>query len=105
LKQVEDWNEYIGINGDSIRRDLVRWASKHDKLGYSEGDDPSNFSGDRLADSRSPIHYRYAIVIGRSSEMSQDRRWLAGRSRKYHSSEIISCDRFLRLAQRRYGNS
>lgn len=105
LKQVEDWDEYIRHNGDLIRRDLVRWASRYDKLGYSEGEDPSNFSGDKLADSRSLILYKYAIVIGRSSNMPQDRRWLAGRSARHHTSEIISYDRFLRLAERRYGNN
>lgn len=103
FRQVDDWRMYIEQNADSVRRDFVRWAGKYDRLGYSDGRSPSNYSGDRLADPRSVILYKYAVIIGRSSRTPQETRSLAGRHAKHHFVDVVSYDRFLRLAERRYG--
>lgn len=105
LQQIDDWREYVDQNGDQLRRDFVRWAKSHDRLGYSSGANPSNYSGDRLADPKTVILFKYAVVIGRSSSMTVHARSLSGRHAKHHFVEILSYDRFLHLAERRYGPS
>ena len=101
IKQLDDWREYVQQNPDAVRRDLVRWAMERDKLGYTKRE-PVNRSGDRLADSRTVILYRYQVVIGRSSKHSAEVRALAGRHALSHSQQVVSYDRLLHLVERRY---
>jgi hypothetical protein len=102
-RQIDDWRQYIDRHKELVRADMVRAAKKRDKLLYSEcGEDPCNFSGNHLADPNSFIHWRFRIVIGRSSTMSSEERSLLGRYPTGHGVEIVTYDRLLRLAEARY---
>jgi hypothetical protein len=105
VRQIDDWREYIDQNREQIRRDLVRWAKRHDRLGYSTGEEPCNYSGDFLSDPETHIHFTFYVVIGRSSRLSKERRNLAGRFVSGHDVELVTYDRLLALAKRRYGSS
>ncbi len=102
IRQIDDWHGYIERNLESVRRDLVRWVKKYDILGYSSTDNPCNGTGHYLADSNTVIWFKYAIVIGRSSMLNEEQRNLAGRYRNNHQAEVITYDRLLDLAERRY---
>jgi hypothetical protein len=88
-----------------VRRDLVRLVKRSDRLGYSLRKDPSNYSGDRLADPESYLRFEFKVVIGRSSRMSAKERALMGRIHGRHSVEVVSYDRLLQLARARYSES
>jgi len=104
-RQVDDWRGFIEQNQDLVRRDLVRCAKQRDRLGYSHKSEPCNYTGDNLADPRTRIHFEYKIVIGRSSTLAPNIRALMGRYRPNHNVELISYDRLLDLAERRYGST
>jgi hypothetical protein len=104
-RQVDDWRGFIEQNQDLVRRDLVRWAKQRDRLGYSSKDEPCNYTGDRLADPHTRIDFEYKIVIGRSSALAPETRILAGRYHTNRNVELISYDRFLGVAERRYGSA
>jgi len=74
-----------------------------DRLGYSDkGEDPCNLSGDRLADPNTFVHFKFKIVIGRSSRLSEAQRHLVGRYAGHRHAELVTYDRLLRLAEYRY---
>ncbi len=104
IKQCDDWAEFAEQNRDLLRRDFVRCAKRFDKLGYTSQREPSNYTGDLLADPSSFLQFRYVIVIGRSTRMSPETRALMGRVGARHSVDVVSYDRLLRLAQARYGD-
>jgi hypothetical protein len=104
-RQIDDWRNYVEDNKDHIRKDLVRFAKKFDKLGYScRREEPSNYSGNRLSDPNSYLEFKFKIIIGRSSQLSPEVRRLMGRSHGHYDLEIISYDRLLYLAEMRYEN-
>lgn len=105
IRQVDDWRAYIQQNHDTVRRDLVRWAMERDTLRYSSKPEPFNYSGDYLADPRTRISIRYKVVIGRSSGLGREVRERMGRYTDQHDIELVSYDRLLRLAERRYGGA
>jgi len=102
-RQVDDWRNFIRDHPTLLRSDMVRYAKEFDRLGYSSrGEEPCNFSGDRLSDPASFFHCHFKIVIGRSSRISKEQRALMGRYRAGHDVELVTYDRFLHLAERRY---
>jgi hypothetical protein len=102
-KQVDEWSTFIERNRELVRADMVRYAKAKDRLLYSvRKGEPSNMSGQRLADPTTYIVIRYKIVIGRSSVMSPEALALAGRYRSSRNAEVVSYDRLLHLAERRY---
>ena len=98
-RQVDSWRAFIEQNSDLVRRDLVRYAKRRDRLGYSCSSEPCNYTGDYLADPRTRIQFKYRIVIGRSSKLSPEVRGLMGRYQQNHV-ELMSYDRLLRVADR-----
>ncbi len=104
-RQVDDWRGLIEQNQDSVRRDLVRCAKQRDLLGCSPRSEPCNYTGNYLADPRTHIYFQYKIVIGRSSKLAPDICALMGRYRPNHNVELVSYDRLLGLAERRYGGA
>ena len=102
IKQVDDWRAYFALYQHDIRATLVNWARRKDVLGYSSAYAPFNYAGQRLVDPDASLLDRYVIVIGRSSAQSTETRHLAGRFGRGHSVEVVSYDRILRLAERRY---
>jgi hypothetical protein len=103
-RQIDDWRQYLSAHPTSLRSDVVRFAKRFDRLGYSSrSENPSNYSGDLLADPSSFFRTRFIIVIGRSSRMSKETRGLLGRYHSGHDVELITYDRLLALAERRYG--
>lgn len=103
-RQIDDWRQFVAENLPVLRTDMVRCAKRSDCLGYTDRRmNPSNFSGDLLGDPTSHFAATYVIVIGRSSKMDKERRSLLGRYRSGHDVEIVTYDRLLNLAQRRYG--
>ena len=105
IKQVDDWRAYFALYQHDIRATLVNWARRKDVLGYSTAYAPFNYAGQRLVDPDAPLLDRYVIVIGRSSAQSTDTRHLAGRFGRGHDVEVVSYDRLLLLAERRYSPS
>lgn len=102
-RQIDDWSTFINENRDTVRRDMVRYAKTRDRLGYSRGTgEPSNFSGDRLSDPNTYIAFRYKIVIGRRTQLAAEQRRLVGRYRDNRDAELVTYDRLLALAERRY---
>jgi hypothetical protein len=103
LRQIDDWRTHIELDGASLPRDLVRWAKRRDILKYPHMPEPSNYTGDLLADSETVVLWHYHVVIGRSSRLERAERYLAGRYVSHHGVEVVSYDRLLSLAERRYG--
>lgn len=102
LRQIDDWKSYWEENRGQVRADMVSWAKTKDKLLYSTRAEPSNNSGDYLANPETVIFEKYYIVIGRSSKMNVETRQLAGKYQRDHGVQVFSYDRFLELAKRRY---
>ena len=104
IRQVDDWREYVERNRDYVRSELVRWAKKFDILRYSSREEPTNYSGDLLADTGTVILENYIVIIGRSSRATKEIRGLVGRYSKGHNCELITYDRVLHLARTRYSS-
>jgi hypothetical protein len=103
IRQIDDWRRYVQDSLPTVREDLVRWAKSYDLLGYSESNwQPSNDSGQYLADPATYINFYYVIVVGRSSLLKKDWLNLMGRYYPDHDIRIVTYDRFLRLARERY---
>lgn len=104
-RQIDDWRDYLLDNKDHIRKDMVRFAKKLDKLGYScRKEEPSNLSGDRLSDPNSFLRFKFKIIIGQSSQLDAEIRRLMARTYGHYDLEILSYDRLLYLAEKRYEN-
>lgn len=102
IKQIDDWREYFMAHQHEVRRTLKDWAVRHDLLGYSERA-PLNYAAQEFMDPSTPLLDRYLVVIGRSSQQPVESRSLAGRFRAGYDTKILSYDRLLLTAQRRYG--
>ncbi|HEY3520239.1 MAG TPA: Shedu anti-phage system protein SduA domain-containing protein [Rhodanobacteraceae bacterium] len=102
LKQVDDWAEYFAQHKPQIRADLVRWAKKKDILGYASGNEPCNFSGDRLADPSTSLFDQYCIFIGRRLLSSSEDLRRKSMFQSRHNVEIATYDRLLDLVRQRY---
>lgn len=105
LKQVDDWAEYYDAHKGQIRADLVEWAKNKDLLKYNDGNNPSNYAGDYLADPQTRLIESFHIIIGRREKMSSHNNRRKGTYSSKHGIEIISYDRFLDLVNDRYANS
>jgi len=105
VKQVGDWIAYFERNREQVRADLVRWAGTKDILGYSDGDTPTNFSGDMLADPATYLAVSSHIFIGRRSALKKDERSQKARYPSRHSVEVATYDRILDLVRERYKNA
>ena len=105
MRQVDDWREYGSRNLDYLRSELVRWAKMRDQLNYSDGGEPSNFSGDLLSNPGTTILMKYLIIAGRSSRMTTEQRGLVGRLTSGHECQVVTYDRILHLARNRYGDN
>jgi hypothetical protein len=103
IKQVDDWRAFFEMNQVHVRQTLVNWAKRKDVLGYDSDSEPFNYTGQNLLDPQTPLLDHYLVVIGRSSLQSAEIRYLAGRFGRGHSVEVMSYDRLLHLAERRYG--
>ncbi len=104
IKQVDDWREYFEVHQHEVRRTLKDWAVRHDLLGYSERA-PFNYSAQEFMDPSTPLLDQYLVVIGRSSRQDTQNRSLAGRFAGGHDTKILSYDRLLLVAERRYGDA
>jgi len=104
IKQIDDWRSFFESNQHDVRSTLVRWAKRKDVLGYHPKCEPFNYWGQYLHEPDTPLRDRYLIIIGRSSTQSPDTRNLVGRFGNGHSVQIMSYDRLLLLAERRYGH-
>lgn len=104
IKQVDDWRRYFDENKAQLRADLVRWAKARDLLGYSSREEPSNFSGNRLADAATYLEARYVIIVGRRESFGPEEARRKAEYRTTHSVEIISYDRISDVVNSRYKN-
>lgn len=102
IKQIDDWRAFFEFNHAHVRSTLVDWARRKDVLGYHPNSEPFNYSGQHLHDPATPLLDHYLVVIGRSSAQSRDIQHLAGRFGRGHRAEVMSYDRILHLAERRY---
>lgn len=102
IRQVDDWRKFFERHLNTVSADMVRLAMKRDQLGYDRDCEPSNSSGDRLADSSTVSWDHYHIVIGRSTAQSAENRQLLGRYLPDHGVQVATYDRFLELTKRRY---
>jgi hypothetical protein len=106
IRQIDDWRIYLKSNESQVRADLVRWVKTRDILGYSSrGKEPCNYSGDQLADPRSVILAEFSVIIGRSTKLDAERRSLLGHYSLNHDIAVITYDRFIELAMKRYGEA
>jgi hypothetical protein len=104
MKQVDDWAEYFDTNKPQVRADLVRWAKAKDLLGYSDGDQPSNYSSDYLADPHTNLFESFHIFMGRRAGISEDEQRRKGQLSRRHNVEVATYDRFLDVIKSRYAN-
>jgi antiviral defense system Shedu protein SduA len=104
IKQVDDWRAFFELYQHEVRVTLVSWTKRKDVLGYHPKSEPFNYAGQRLSDPEAPLLDKYLIVIGRSGHQSAETRHRAGRFGRGHSVEVVSYDRLLGLAQRRYAS-
>lgn len=102
LKQIDDWRAFYVSNQFEVRRTLKDWAKRQDVLLYSQSA-PFNYAAQDFMDPSTPLLDHYLIVIGRSSTQVTATRSLVGRFASGHNVQIMSYDRLLRLAERRYG--
>lgn len=105
LKQIDDWAEYYDEHKSHLRSELVRWAKSKDILGYSDGEEPCNFSGHMLADPSSFLNESFHIVIGRRDKLSRDQHKRKASYSIKHNIEVMSYDRLTDLVNDRYSNS
>ena len=87
-----------------VRADLVRWAKKRDLLSYSSREEPSNRSGNLLADPGSYLDAKYKIIVGRRRDLNPEEARKKAEFRNAHSVEIISYDRINDVVAERYSN-
>jgi hypothetical protein len=104
LKQIDDWRQYVGAHQHEVRRTLKDWAVRYDLLGYSKRA-PFNYSAHEFMDPSTPLLAEYQVLIGRSSQQSPESRSLGGRFGAGHDTKILSYDRVLLIAERRYGTA
>lgn len=105
LKQVDDWAEYFDQNKQHLRSELVRWAKNNDILGYSDGDEPCNFSGQMLADPSSFLTESFHIIIGRRDKLNSDEHRRKATYAFKHRIEVMSYDRLTDLVNDRYSDT
>lgn len=104
IKQVDDWAEYYDVHKEQVRSDLVYWAKNNDILGYDTRDEPSNYSGDKLADPRSYLSESFHIIAGRRNNIDREGHRRKATYTSKHGIEIASYDRILDLAKVRYND-
>lgn len=102
IKQIDDWCEYFDKHKDQVRSDLVRWAKEKDILSYSNGDRPSNYSGNVLSDPATYLRLSAHVFIGRRHDLSPDEHGRKGRFSDRHNVEVATYDRILDLVRERY---
>lgn len=101
--QIDDWRDYIKRNGDSLRKDLVRWAKTKDLLNPQNPNfDPSNYAKEILADPSTSIYYSFHIIIGKRENLIKEKRELKNRYKEFHNIDVGSYDRFLDTATQKY---
>lgn len=105
VKQVEDWADYFETNKPQVRADLARWAKTKDLLRYCDGDRPSNFSGQLLADPGTNLHESFHIFIGRRAATEDAEHKRKGQMSRRHNVEVATYDRLLDVVNDRYANS
>jgi hypothetical protein len=104
IKQIDDWRAYFEAHQLEVRRTLKDWAVRHDLLGYSERA-PFNYAEQEFMDPSTPLLDGYLVVIGRSSQQPLKSCSLAGRFGARYDTRILSYDRLLLTAERRYGSA
>ena len=105
VKQVDDWSTYFERHREQVRADLVRWALTKDLLGYDDGETPSNFSGNLLADPSTYLAVSSHIFVGRRKALSRDEHTQKGRFAWRHNADVATYDRILDLVRERYKNA
>jgi hypothetical protein len=99
ISQVHEWKNFIKTEPLSYRSDLSDWCVKKDLLGIHKGENPSNYTGNRLKDRDTHIWEHYHIIIGRRADLSQEAR----DRMNYNSSlelKIFTHDRLVDIAEK-----
>jgi hypothetical protein len=97
-KQIAEWKRYIDIKKENIRKEFCEWTVKKDLLGYDEpSDNPSN-----LIDPRNFLKFEFFIVMGRRSDVKSENNYYIGSYPDNYGVSLITYDRILDLAKKRY---
>jgi hypothetical protein len=101
LTQLQDWNNFIGSNPVSFRKDLSDWCVKKDKLGYCSGDSPPcNFTSNYLKDPDTFIRFYFHIVIGRRERIDNEKRRRMNLFSQMHMHvDLCTYGRFIDIAR------
>lgn len=101
IHQVEDWKRFISIEEQTFKNCLADAAMKSDVFQpeYNINLEPSSLAGDRLRDPKTVIWFNYHIVIGRSSELSEHKKYLKASYEKTSMIRVHTYDRLLKVAE------
>jgi len=100
-KQIADWRRYVATNEASLRNQLADAAKPKYCLQSKEiSEEPASFSGHRLRDIYTYVDYHYHIIIGRRSDLSDDKNFYRSSSYEHDAIDIVSYDRLVEVAKR-----
>lgn len=99
IKQIVDWDDQVIRNRATIQQDLADRCMTRDILKWSShGRDPSNYTGDKLRDVRTHVHFEYGIVAGRRAQITAEARAQANRFSNRLDLTLRSYDAFVDIA-------
>lgn len=100
-KQIADWRRYVDTDQASLRNQLADAAKPKYCLQSKEiREEPTSFSGHKLRDIYTYVDYHYHIIIGRRSDLSEDKNLYRASSFKHDSIDIVSYDRLIEVAKK-----
>ena len=98
ISQIGNWRDYIENNKLNIQRDLSRWCTERDILGFYSGDLVCNDSGQQLSDMESIVDFKYKIVMGRRASITLEARKKINQLERTSGFSFSSYDRLLASA-------
>ncbi len=99
-KQIGDWARYVHANPTDFRNQLADAARTTDVFNKPRDKEPLTFSGKYLRDPRTYITYKYYIMIGRRTALSEQNDIIRSSYGYEHDIEIMTYDRLLSTAKR-----
>jgi hypothetical protein len=100
LKQIDEWTRFTEKNRPYLVQQLSRAARTGDLLRPADRDyDPECNAGWKMTDPRSSLIFRYYIVMGRSSTLTEKHTEIKASFEKTHPVRLATYDRLLQLGE------